>query len=457
MKVPEQPPVLTAHLQDLMKEENTDAILDLSIKIASSEIKSFDGKGRYLHWEKHKHLEPPEGYTQNLHWFATKSARQKMYEPLPFRSVNGEHFQYCLPSPVFQDIVWVSEQAKGVVAADPKIKDPKTKNTYLISSLIDEAISSSQLEGASTTRPVAKEMIRTSRKPKGKSEQMIFNNYQAMLFIKEHVEDDISPSLIFELHEILTEDTFDDGSEHMTGCFRTVENDIAVVDDLTGKTLHYPPPVASLPERLLSVCDFANEKSGDKRMLPIIRAIVVHFMIGYDHPFFDGNGRTARALFYWVMAKSGFWLMEYVAISAAIKESLPSYLKAYLYTETDENDVTYFIIHQLDVIRKAIDGLHQHLLQKTKDLQETEAALTGSPLAGTLNHRQLAVLKNAIKNPGAQYTIKSHQSSHAVAYQTARTDLLVLSGQYGLLMKIKEGKTDIFVSPIDIAERIKNL
>jgi Fic family protein len=92
---------------------------------------------------------------------------------------------------------------------------------------------------------------------------------------------------------------------------------------------------------------------------PVVRAILIHFMLGYDHPFYDGNGRTARALFYWSLARSGYWLMEYVSISRLLRQAPAQYARAYRHTETDDNDTTYFIVHQLEVIQQAIAALHE--------------------------------------------------------------------------------------------------
>lgn len=147
--------------------------------------------------------------------------------------------------------------------------------------------------------------------------------------------------------------------------------------------------------------------------------------------------------------------MEYVSISRVIKIKPISYMKAYLHTETDSNDATYFILHQLDIVEQAITDLHVYLLKKTEELRDTEAALKSSRLHGLLNHRQLALVRNAMQNPGAQYTVKSHQTSHGVALQTARTDLLSLSEEHGVLRKLKEGKTDVFVAPNDLLGVIK--
>jgi Fic family protein len=422
--------------------------------LMASGAKPFDNKGRYLHWEKLKHLTLPEGCTAEQHWFAVRMAREKLHQEFPFVDTTGKKFVYCQAGPIVNDLLWISEHAKGAVAADPKITDPKTRDTYLISSLIEESINSSQLEGASTTNRVAKEMIRTAREPKDKSEQMILNNYQAMLFIKDNISEELTTSMVFELHRILTEKTFEAGFEHKAGAFRSIEDDIAVCDDMTGEVLHRPPPAGNLPERLQVICDFANSKIGDPTIPPLIRSIVVHFMVGYDHPFFDGNGRTARALFYWVVMKEGFWLLEHVSISGIIKAAQPSYIKAYLHTETDGGDVTYFIVHQMDVVRKAIERLHEYLTRKTQELRDTEAALHDSELRGQLNHRQLALIKHAMRNPGAQYTVRSHQASHGVTNQTARTDLCLLSDNYGLLVRTKQRRTDVFIAPIDIGDRI---
>ena len=76
-------------------------------------------------------------------------------------------------------------------------------------SLVEEAIHSSQLEGAATTRRVAKEMLRTGRPPNDTSERMIANNYQAMDFIRNHAHDPLSTGMLLEIQRILTTDTLD--------------------------------------------------------------------------------------------------------------------------------------------------------------------------------------------------------------------------------------------------------
>ncbi len=453
MKVPPPPPIFDQAIQSW-----GDRLKDLLPLVIGGGLSPVDPKGRYLHWDKLRHLPPPPGYTPELYWFATRFARNAITRQLPFfRDKLGKPFAFCMPDTVIRDILWISENATGAIQADARISDPRFKPTYLINSLIEEAISSSQLEGASTTRRVAKEMIRTGRDPETHSERMILNNYRAMSFLRGLKDDLLTPSIVFELHKILTEGTLSGDDADKAGAFRGDSDDICVFSRDEQTVLHVPPPAHELPARLQTLCNFANkvDETDQTYIPPIIRAIIIHFMIGYDHPFVDGNGRTARALFYWMMAREHFWLMEYISISRAIKKAPAQYMYAYLYTETDGNDLTYFIVHQLEMIREAIRDLHAYLVKKAEQQKETESILQKSGLNNVLNFRQLSLIRNALKNPGAEYTIRSHQSSHSVVYQTARTDLLDLSDKYGLLKKFKSGKKDVFIAPANLDELIQ--
>lgn len=413
-----------------------------------------DEKGRYLHWDKLRHLTPPQGLTSEEWWAVIKFKRLSSFKVVPLYDNANQSFKFCTPNAVSRDLHWLDMNAAGTIQANQPVTNQGMKNTYLIKSLVEEAICSSQLEGASTTRHVAKEMIRQGRNPNDKSEQMILNNFHAMQFIQDFKEDKLTPSFLFELHRRLTEKTLDDPDK--AGIFRS-ENDKVYVSDHTGATvLHSPPQASQLEKRLKLLCDFANDSSASIFIHPVIRAIILHFMLAYDHPFVDGNGRTARALFYWSMLSQGYWLAEFISISRVIKTGPVQYGRAFLYTETDDNDLTYFIIHQLEVIKKAIEDLHSYLEKKTKNIEDAQETLRNAEsLRGKLNFRQLAILRHALKNPRFIYKINEHRNSHGIAYETARKDLLYMSDKLNLLTRVKEGKSFIFISPSDLEERIK--
>ena len=361
-------------------------------------------------------------------------------------------FTYSVPDNLFKLLHEIDRDASGRIEVAELVTSSQTRDRYLVNSLIEEAITSSQLEGAATTHKVAKEMLRQGRKPRNRGEQMIYNNYAAMEFIRSHKQLSFTPELIMQLQSIMTELTLEDPTA--VGRWRHAEEDVRVVDERNHEVLYVPPPAEEIASRINELCHFANGSNENPFIHPLIKAIAIHFMTGWIHPFVDGNGRTARALFYWSMAKSGYWLIEFTSISRAIKKAPAQYARAYLHTETDDNDLTYFIDHQLKVICEAIKALHTYLAAKTREISDTRRLIASSPkLKGKLNHRQLAALDHLMKHPHAVYRIHEHQNSNQVTYETARTDLLDLVA-LGLLQKHREGKAFVFHMPQKLRDKL---
>jgi len=408
-----------------------------------------------MHWDELRHRPPPEGLSSEHWWLGIKLARRPLCKELPLLDMNDRHFIYCSPEPVQAALHRIDRDACGQIRMDEAIASPESRDRYIISSLIEEAITSSQLEGAATTRRVAKDMLRARRKPRDRNEQMIANNYEAMQFIREILDEPLTPDVIITLHNIVVQDTGEKGHIHR---LRESDDTIRVVDGTHTRILHTPPPAAEIPERLERLCQFANQTEHDEPFLhPVLRAILLHFQLAYDHPFTDGNGRTARALFYWSLIRQGCWLAEYLSISSVLKTAPAQYGRAYLYTETDDNDTTYFIVNQLDVIEKAIHALHEHLARKTQEVRKMQRLLRRSPtIQDALNYRQMALLIHALKHPGELYRIEAHRVSHNVAYQTARIDLLRLA-EMGLLEKLQAKRAFVFVAPEDLEARLRHM
>jgi Fic family protein len=410
-------------------------------------------EGKYLHWDKLRHLDPPGGMTSEEWWWKLKMARHANMRRLPLQDPEGDSFWYTLPDPLLRSLHRVDQQCSGQIAmAEVVTADDQARQHYLVNSLMEEAIRSSQLEGATTSRRVAKDLLTSGRAPKDRSEKMILNNYLALGFMRERMGDTLTPALVLELHRILTEGTLDDPD----GAGRLQAPDearVAVVDRIDGTVLHQPPPAEQLPWRLEQMCEFANSTDEDRWIHPVVRGILLHFWLAYDHPFEDGNGRTARALFYWYMKTHGYWLVEYLSISHILREAPGRYTRSYLYTETDGGDATYFLLSQVEVIERAVTQLQGYLRRQVKEIQTVERLLKGS---AELNHRQLAVLGGALRNPGESHSFAAHATSHGVTHETARTDLTMLA-ERGLLEKVRMGRRFSFVAPSDLAERLKGL
>lgn len=445
MKIPLSPPSVEALLQHLESD-------DFQHLFGISPIQG----QRYLHWDELRHRTPPKDLSAKTWWAAVKMARMGMMKKLPLIDKHQRPIVFTMPDPVLRALHDIDRQAAGEIAMDGRPVSTEDRNRYLVSSLIEEAITSSQLEGASTTREEAKNMLRSGRSPKDRSERMILNNYHVMELTRNLKDEPFSPQRILELHRIVTDGTLDDADA--AGRFRRDDENISVMDATHTTVLHTPPESGSLPERLQRLCDFANQdEKAEPFVHPVIKAILVHFMLAYDHPFVDGNGRTARALFYWSMARSGYWLMEYLSISRLIKQAPAKYARAYLHTETDDNDATYFILYHLQIIEQAIQALHEYLARKIHEQHSAENLLRHAPtLADSLNHRQVSLLSHALRHAGHGYTVESHKRSHQITTQTSRTDLLKLT-ELGMLEQRKRGRAFVFYAPPDLGERIENV
>lgn len=410
-----------------------------------------DGR-EYVHWDKLRHLEPPADLTHKEWWLLIKLARRQAARELPLIDPEGKRFTYSTPDLVVRRLHYVDQRCSGELAMPEVVTtDAEARQHYLVNSLMEEAIRSSQLEGATTSRRVAKELLRSGRAPHDRSERMILNNYRALLFMRERMGGRLTPASVLELHRILTEGTLD--NPDAAGRLQRVDEErVDVVERETGELLHRPPPADQLEERLRQLCEFANEgESADHFMHPVIRAILLHFWLGYDHPFEDGNGRTARTLFYWYMRTRGYWLVEYLSISRILQNAPAKYARAYLLTETDERDATYFVSYQLEVIERAVEELHAYLRRKVKEVRDVERLLKGS---SDFNHRQLGLLGDALRTPDAAYTFKTHAAAYGVTHETARTDLLRLR-ERGLLAQRRMGRSYVFTPPPELADRLR--
>ena len=445
MRIPQNPPLYS----DLLSSTKGERLLEL----ISSGIGN-QPQDKYLHWDKLRFRPPPEGFSTEEWWLATKIARGTISHILPFVDSVGTHFTYCELGTLHRNLHQIDRDASGhIEVPDEDIANAGTRERYIVRSLLEEAITSSQLEGAATTREVAKEMLRSGRSPRDTSERMIVNNYRAMEFIREHKGQDLTTELLLELQKILTEGTLD--NSEAVGRFRNPADEVHVVDN-ENQILHTPPDANELGDRINRLVAFANS-SDDKHFIhPVVKAILLHFMVGYDHPFVDGNGRTARALFYWSMARSNYWLIEFVSISSFIRKAPAAYARAYIYSETDGNDVTYFLEYNLRIIRRCIQELHQYLIRNVKERINLERLFLDGSLSYMLNHRQKDLLVHMIKNPGSIYTIEGHRKSHGVSYHTARKDLDKLT-KWNFLSTSSSGRKLLFKRNPHFSQNLRDM
>ena len=402
MKLPRTPEYSPADVKKAWEYADTRDVLDAA----------FNYNKRYLHWEELKWRDLP--VDPLFVWILMKIFRKRDMKYIPFDDLQ---LNYNLLDDFLEKLHFLDKLAAGSISSGLDSL-PHDRNQFIINSLMEEAIASSQIEGAAVTRTIAKKMLREKRKPATKDERMILNNYNTMKEITRIKNQDLTPELILQIHLTITSGTLEDPQDE--GRFRDT-NDIRVFD-ARGNVLHTPPDFAFIGERIGELCTFAN--NDDEQFIhPVIKGIILHFLIGYIHPFNDGNGRCARSIFYWYMLRKDYWLFEYMAVSRAINDTKGQYALAYQYTESDENDLTYFIRYNLAAVKTAVDNIQRYIEKKQR---ESRQALNILQKSEGLNLRQAEIIKSLIKTPDRPITIKEIVETYHVAYATARGDLFHL-------------------------------
>jgi len=421
MKMPETPPPIPV-------DYSYSEVLDDLIKIGKFWNLFEINNNQFPYWDKWKYIAKEWSYDSKKLWAAVQSNRTGNKLHL----IGNYSFRLNSPS-VMQEYLHDFDMNLGGSMQGDGIIPSQEKDRYLLSSLMEEAIASSQLEGAVTTRKLAKEMLETNRKPRNESEQMILNNYEGMKWIVANKDKPFTIDNILELHGIITKNTL--SSTRDEGAFRT-DNNVNVVDVQTGEIVHHPPSHEQLSQLMNAFCHFANDKQAVRFFIhPIVKGITLHFLLGFIHPFSDGNGRTARTLFYWYLIKKGYWLIEYMSVSRIMLKAKAQYARAYLHTELDNNDLTYFILYNLQCIKTALEELKKYIERKTREKKRSITLLRNT----NFNDRQIHLLQEILHDQTSNYSVGQLEKWFKVSNQTARNDLNGLV-EVGLIEFRKAGK-----------------
>lgn len=406
----------------------------------------------YLYWDKVKYKEIPKQYGPKIAWAAIKFMRGNALhrQKSIISDENGQKFSWLDAIPWYNEFLHeIDMNLGGALLGFARDLDEREKRQFITRGVMEEAIASSQLEGANTTRRVAKQMLREGRKPRNKSEQMIVNNYQAMLFIEKELKSSIlSLDAIKDLHVMLTKNTLDSANDD--GRLRNDDDGVVVQSIADGTIYHTAPKERFMRQELERFVAYANDDLKDTGFVhPVFKAIFLHFWVGYLHPFVDGNGRLARALFYWYLLKNNYWGFAYLPLSKIIRSSPVQYGMAYIYAEQDDNDLTYFLDYNARKIRQAIKEFREYE-QKTQ--KENTKMVKEARTKYHLNDRQIHLLQFYQKNRDEGMSTLAHMNVNEISRATAITDLKMLE-KLGFVSKRKV-RRKVYYYAADKAEKL---
>lgn len=427
-----KPPEWSKHFKlDLIQKVFSSAELQKLIKKAEHE---------YMYWDKFKYHPQAKGFSAEEAWSYLKFTRLSNRENSPARVEKNKHFSFTVTKTMFQKLSFIDSNTSGFMRSQWEKPSDIQKSQLIVSSLSEEAIASSQIEGASTSRKVAKTMILSKRKPRTRDEQMIINNFQVMQRLLDWKDLPMSQKLLLKIQADITKDTLENQSD--SGRLRKDEDKINIIDRLTGEVVFVPPVADVVKRELERFIDFANTDESEENFIhPVIKACILHFWLAYLHPFVDGNGRTARAVFYWYLLRKNYWMFQYLAVSRVIKSSKSQYDRSFLYVEFDDNDLSYSLSYMVKIIVQSIDDFIKHYKNK---IEQEKVIKRVSAYTKGLNIRQVELLQYIFQHNDFIVDIYTHQSKNAIAYQTARTDIFGLVKK-GFLTQITDGKQYQFI------------
>lgn len=402
----------------------------------------------YLYWEKARFQEPIPGHSPAESWAFVTQYRKITSSKTPIRTEKGTFFTLHRMNYIDEALRDIDMHAGGVLLASrPANVEEAVRQKYIIRGIVEESIASSQLEGADTSSRYAKRMLSEHIKPRTKGDQMILNNYQVLQEIEqEYKNEPLSVPLLKKLQSELTYNTLDE--KFTPGEFRKDTDGIIV--GYEDRIAHTPPQAEIVAREIERLVKYANDDS--RFVHPVIKAIQLHFWIGYLHPFPDGNGRLARAVFYWYLFRNNYWAMAYLPISSLLKRSPKKYAYAYIYSEQDHQDFTYFLDFHLKVILKAIEQFKEFVEQKIEDENTVLGALRES--YPDLNNRQISTLHYLIKDAKNYTSASSYSMLNDVTRRTAYADLKELK-ESGLVIAVPEGQSTHYYASKKLLEEMK--
>lgn len=388
-------------------------------------------------------LKPPTRIEEA--WPTIIDYRKKHGWATPLIDQQNNKFWFYLPQSTLNRLELIEKTATDNIFQHAQ---KSIQNSVILEALIDEAFNSSVIEGAFSTRKRTKEMVEKKLQPTNKSEQMIINNFKALDFIIQNLSSPLDEGMILSIYRILTENALDEGCK----AEKYRDDLVFVCDANSSQPIYTAPPHSQVQSLMDSLIKFINIPDD---LNPVVKASIIHFYFVYIHPFFDGNGRTARAISYMYLLQKGYDFFKFFSISSVIREQKTKYYKAIKETEDYESDLSYFVNFNVEMILDSI----LRIMEKFNQEYGYRLILVYLNQAGIiLSPRQKKALSTFLKADKNYTTIDEYAKKLKVTYETARSDLNQLS-ELGLFKKTKIGKRFIYtiIDHDDIIQKFNDL
>ena len=224
-------------------------------------------------------------------------------------------------------------------------------NSYIIKSLKDEIALTNEIEGVRSTRKEIEDAIDSIKNDKSARFKGLVDKYFKLIsneIIPLNNCEDIRTIYDALVLPEIEKENLPDGI-----LFR--KEPVQVVSATQKEKHRGIMPESKIIESLDLCLDFLKNDDIDS----LIKISTFHYLFGYIHPFYDGNGRTSRFISSYLI-KNELDVLLALKLSYTVKNNINKYYKAFDVCNDRKNkgDITFFVVTFLELLSQASDDLY---------------------------------------------------------------------------------------------------
>lgn len=344
--------------------------------------------------------------------------RQNLAQPLPLADFSSDELFY-LPN-----LAQISTNGMKQL-----LSVPASNQSFGLQAMTEEIHATFQIESIRSSRNSIRHIL-NGYAPRNEEESRIYGMKRGLDFIADR-QNAITEENLHQLYQISSGDYLPDEDRLLSDHFYRHDHVYVVGGEESREGL----PAQQLPDAMKRLVDFTNAKDGINELH---KAAILHFAFAYYHPYFDGNGRTARLLHLWYLVQQGYPAALFTPFSRYIAESKAAYYKAYDRVEKNAlisgyTDVTPFLSYFCNEI---YNRLQVDAAPPQADLQVYQTALAN----GKITEKERLLWEYVLSAYGTEeFTTKQLEKDFRnAAYATIRTFVMKFH-EMGLLAARKAG------------------
>ena len=344
--------------------------------------------------------------------------RQNLAQPLPLADFSSDELFY-LPN-----LAQISTNGMKQL-----LSVPASNQSFGLQAMTEEINATFQIEIIRSTSNSIRQIM-NGYAPRNEEESRIYGMKRGLDFIADR-QNAITEENLHQLYQISSGDYLPDEDRLLPDHFYRHDHVYVVGGEESREGL----PAQQLPDAMKRLVDFTNAKDGINELH---KAAILHFAFAYYHPYFDGNGRTARLLHLWYLVQQGYPAALFTPFSRYIAESKAAYYKAYDRVEKNAlisgyTDVTPFLSYFCNEI---YNRLQVDAAPPQADLQVYQTALAN----GKITEKERLLWDYVLSAYGTEeFTTKQLEKDFRnAAYATIRTFVMKFH-EMGLLAARKAG------------------